>query len=82
MSTPEETDGSLNANEALTLRDHFAAKAMLGIIGNSAIAIASAKVKENMTPEEVQQWDKVIMPKVTAMASYVIADAMLTERNK
>lgn len=69
-------------NDGMELRDYFAAKAMSAIISNSVIAAGMANMKVGMTVDEMVNFDKEVLPRITAEAAYTYADAMMKARRE
>lgn len=66
-------DGVTTAYRGITIRDYFAAKAMVGIIGNEEMVQRHrVAAQENSIGEEV----------LLATSAFMLADAMLAERAK
>jgi hypothetical protein len=76
MNTPNNQPAfpvpDYNRDSGMTLRDYFAAKAMLGLHYDSTVLLAINELakKKNIKPEEQ-----------VARAAYDMADAMLAERS-
>ena len=65
---PMTTEWAIKENNGMTLRDYFAAKAMVAICSSNAISTFIVKVKEEL-------------PITISSMAYSLADAMLAERN-
>ena len=63
--TKKKDDGG-SADQSMTLRDYFAAKAMQGVIINSD--------RQSTSVESIDEW--------IGHYAYIVADAMLQERDK
>ena len=70
--TTKPLDSWDDPNRGMTLRDYFAAKAMQGILSD-ANAIDEATGNKFSIPDDAE---------LIATASYMMADAMLKQRNK
>jgi len=71
------TDGKSFANDEMTLRDYFAAKAMQGLFSNYELLCSLIlSNKENARDKELDT-----IPDQIAQESYKMADAMLKKRS-
>lgn len=76
----EHASSAYKGKDFVTLRDDFAGKAMVGILGNLAIADKFLAVKQR--EYWIEQYGNIPESDCVARESYVMADAMLKAREQ
>jgi hypothetical protein len=74
-------DGSLLVQDGMSLRDYFAAKAMVGLL-SSEFNNAQAETQFIYHADDGLTWNHSSYPESLAKLSYQLSDAMLAERLK